>query len=398
MRRIRWALAAALAAALLVPPAGLGDPVGDAGTIDAQIAELRAIIESAKSRESVLTTDLAAAAEQIDLVESEVARLGARLAALEAELASHRARLAELRALYAEQTRRLVLLVRDERVAQQRLEERIVDLYQGGQPDEIEVLFLVTSLDELISQLDYLDQIARQDQQIAASVGAARAQVAEARRETVRIRADEAQTTALLAARTTEQRQAYAELVAERDQLVAAQADRQALLETVRSQRGEAAENLERLERAGAQLAEQIRASSSAAGSSPTPQPQAVSGAGFIWPVNGAVTSGYGQRWGRLHAGVDIAAGFGTTIAAAASGTVIHAGWLGGYGNLVVVDHGGGLSTAYAHQQQIYVSIGQSVSQGQALGEVGSTGNSTGPHLHFEVRINGTAVDPLGYL
>ncbi len=114
--------------------------------------------------------------------------------------------------------------------------------------------------------------------------------------------------------------------------------------------------------------------------------------------MNGPITSGFGLRWGRLHAGVDIGVGFGTPIRAAAAGTVSYAGWLGGYGNLVVVEHGGGLATAYAHQQRIYASVGQTVAQGDVLGEVGSTGNSTGPHLHFEVRINGSAVDPLGYL
>jgi murein DD-endopeptidase MepM/ murein hydrolase activator NlpD len=99
-----------------------------------------------------------------------------------------------------------------------------------------------------------------------------------------------------------------------------------------------------------------------------------------------------------MHEGIDIAAGLGTPIRAAAAGTVIHAGWLGGYGNLVVLDHGDGLATAYAHASAILVGVGQSVAQGQTLSLVGSTGNSTGPHLHFEVRVNGSAVDPLLYL
>ncbi len=99
-----------------------------------------------------------------------------------------------------------------------------------------------------------------------------------------------------------------------------------------------------------------------------------------------------------MHEGIDLGAGFGTPIRAAAAGTIINAGWLGGYGNLVVIDHGGGISTAYGHQSSIAVGNGQSVSQGQVIGYVGSTGHSTGPHLHFEVRVNGAAADPLGYL
>ena len=85
-------------------------------------------------------------------------------------------------------------------------------------------------------------------------------------------------------------------------------------------------------------------------------------------------------------------------MGAAASGTVVFAGWLGGYGNLVVIDHGGGLSTAYAHNSSVAVTVGQSVETGQVIASSGNTGNSSGPHVHFEVRVNGTAVDPLGYL
>ena len=116
------------------------------------------------------------------------------------------------------------------------------------------------------------------------------------------------------------------------------------------------------------------------------------------WPVSGPVTSPFGWRWGRMHEGIDIATGYGTPIGAAAGGTVIYCGWMGGYGNLVVIDHGGGLATAYGHQSAIAVGCGQYVGRGQTIGYVGSTGHSTGPHLHFEVRINGSPVDPLGYL
>jgi murein DD-endopeptidase MepM/ murein hydrolase activator NlpD len=104
------------------------------------------------------------------------------------------------------------------------------------------------------------------------------------------------------------------------------------------------------------------------------------------------------MRWGRMHEGIDIGCAYGAPNRAAAAGTVIYAGWMSGYGNLVVVDHGNGLSTAYAHASSLAVGIGQSVAQGQTVSYVGSTGHSTGPHLHFEVRVNGVAVDPLAYL
>ncbi|MGC1309197.1 MAG: peptidoglycan DD-metalloendopeptidase family protein [Phormidesmis sp.] len=120
---------------------------------------------------------------------------------------------------------------------------------------------------------------------------------------------------------------------------------------------------------------------------------------GYIWPTNGTVTSGYGWRWGRMHRGVDVAGPVGTTVVAAASGVVEQAGWnSGGYGNMVEIRHADGSLTRYAHNNRLNVSSGQTVSQGQKIAEMGSTGYSTGPHLHFEVHQNGGTVNPVAYL
>jgi murein DD-endopeptidase MepM/ murein hydrolase activator NlpD len=125
----------------------------------------------------------------------------------------------------------------------------------------------------------------------------------------------------------------------------------------------------------------------------------------FIWPVQGPITSPFGYRTDPVtgatafHAGIDIGASCGTPIKAAGTGTVLTAGWnSGGYGNMTLINNGGGLSTLYGHQSSIIVTAGQSVTQGQVIGYVGSTGKSTGCHLHFEVRVNGNPVDPMGYL
>jgi peptidase M23-like protein len=119
----------------------------------------------------------------------------------------------------------------------------------------------------------------------------------------------------------------------------------------------------------------------------------------FKRPLPGArQTSGFGMRGGVLHAGIDIAAAPGTPIGAAAAGSVTRAGWFDGYGNCVDVNHGGGYMTRYAHMLRVSVRVGQSVAQGATLGLVGSTGDSTGPHLHFEIRLNGNAVNPVPYL
>jgi murein DD-endopeptidase MepM/ murein hydrolase activator NlpD len=121
---------------------------------------------------------------------------------------------------------------------------------------------------------------------------------------------------------------------------------------------------------------------------------------GFIWPADGVISSGFGWRWGRLHAGIDIAAPTGTPILAASSGVVDYAGWSdGGYGNMIDIRHSDGTITRYGHLSEIFVKEGQSVGQGQSIAAMGSTGFSTGPHLHFEIRPNGGgAIDPMAFL
>ncbi|MFI5385429.1 MAG: murein hydrolase activator EnvC family protein [Fimbriimonadales bacterium] len=138
-------------------------------------------------------------------------------------------------------------------------------------------------------------------------------------------------------------------------------------------------------------------------GEKPHPLPP-YSGGRFSRPVNGRMTSGFGMRFHpilhitRMHSGCDFGAPVGTSIHAAASGVVINSSYMRGYGNVVIIDHGGGISTVYAHCSRIVVSDGQTVKRGQYIANVGSTGLSTGPHLHFEVRVNGRPVNPMRYL
>jgi murein DD-endopeptidase MepM/ murein hydrolase activator NlpD len=168
-----------------------------------------------------------------------------------------------------------------------------------------------------------------------------------------------------------------------------ARAEKAAALRDVRGQRHETEKELAAMEREQARIRGQLQGSAG---------PNKRGSGRFIWPMNGTFTSPFGMRWGRLHAGIDIAAPIGTPIRAADTGTVQIASWYGGYGNYTCIGHGGGISTCYGHQSSIGVSVGQTVSQGQIIGACGSTGHSTGPHLHFEIRINGDPVDPMGYL
>ena len=139
-------------------------------------------------------------------------------------------------------------------------------------------------------------------------------------------------------------------------------------------------------------------------GDTPPPAPTAVplpppsTSGGMVWPTNGVVTSLFGPRWGRQHQGIDIAANTGTPIYAAQSGTVVNAGTLGGFGTMALIDHGDGFTTIYGHMSELYVSAGEYVNQGQTIGLMGCTGSCTGPHLHFETRVNGIPQDPMLYL
>ena len=149
----------------------------------------------------------------------------------------------------------------------------------------------------------------------------------------------------------------------------------------------------------------QQEAARQAASQSGGEAPSYTQGSGVLsWPCNGPITSPYGYRVHPIfgttiyHSGIDIGVDYGTPIHAADSGTVIYAGWISGYGNAVIIDHGNGMQTLYGHNQSLNVSEGQSVSKGQVIAFAGSTGNSTGPHCHFEVQVNGSAVDPMGYL
>jgi murein DD-endopeptidase MepM/ murein hydrolase activator NlpD len=384
-------LAAVFAAAVVVGvPSALGQSAWEKKQyVDSQISGLQAQIAQARQREGVLSTEIDDASSRIDGLAGRIGELSSSLAVLERELAAHRDRLARLRTQFEEQTRHLQRLRQQHQVAQRRLGERLVQLYETSETTELDVLFQAESLVDLIEQLDYFNQIGDQDKRIAETLARLKVEMRIARQKTARLKAEVAEATAILARKTEEQRAARAALLAQQNALAAARDSKESLLANVEEDRHEAEEDLAAMQAASASLGAQIR--SSQGSSSPAP-----SGSGLIWPVNGVLTSGYGWRWGRMHEGIDIAAPCGTPVRASDSGNVIFSGWMSGYGNLMVIDHGGGLATAYAHLSARYA--GGAVSQGQTIGAVGTTGSSTGCHLHFEVRVNGSPVDPMGYL
>ncbi|HEU4480793.1 MAG TPA: M23 family metallopeptidase, partial [Actinomycetota bacterium] len=190
-------------------------------------------------------------------------------------------------------------------------------------------------------------------------------------------------------------REERADVLAERNAVLA---DKRQILAKVESDKARYEALEDRLDRESSQIQALLSQGSSGSGPLPT------GGGQLLWPAAGPVTSPYGYRthpiFGdqRLHTGIDIGAPYGAPVIASDAGTVSFAGVMSGYGNVIVVDHGGGLATTYNHLSSFSVGSGQSVGRGARIGSVGCTGYCTGPHLHFEVRVNGSPVDPMPYL
>ena len=382
---------------LAIASPAAADLGGHKHAVDDQIAGLHSRIDAAKAQEQTLTSQIASVTTRIRSLEAQAGDVSTRLATLQDDLRLHRQRLGKIRSLYQFQTQRLSVLRRDYAVALKRLNSRLVSIYESGQPSTIEVVLGARSLQDIIDQIDYLNTIASQDRQIVSQVAEGRLRVQQARARTLKMQASIAAETRVIAYRVTQQAALRTHLISSRNLLASTRAAKQHDLAATREQERQWTQEANSLSTISAQLASQIQAAQASPPPSGTSAP-AASSRGLIWPVNGPITSPFGMRWGKLHPGIDIGAPMGTPIKAAASGRVILAAYSGGYGNLVVIDHGNGLATAYAHQSRIAVSVGQQVGQGQVIGYVGSTGYSTGPHLHFEVRVNGTPVDPMGYL
>jgi murein DD-endopeptidase MepM/ murein hydrolase activator NlpD len=395
-RRAGLVAAAAVVLAALVTGVAVGDPGADKTRVDSRLGGLRDKAVQQQRQAGVLTEELSAVAQQVRELRAGVDAQRARLAVLESTLANARTRLASLERTIAAQTERLTRLRGQYDIALRRLERRVRALYMTDGPDTLSFVLGTASFSDLIDNLDLLGRIGRQDEEIAARVKRARDGLADARRRTTVARAEAARVEAAAESATSEQRGLVERLVASRDALTAAQREKHSTLSSIRENRDEVLAEIEDLEAQSAALAARIRAAQEQSSTSGAP---VVSGSGQLsWPVSGPVTSGFGSRWGRMHEGIDIAVGQGTPVHAAAAGSIIYAGWMEGYGNLVVIDHGNGLSTAYGHNSTLASSVGQTVSAGQVIAYSGSTGHSTGPHVHFEVRVNGAPVDPLGYL
>ena len=387
MGRITLALVVAL---VCVTPA-LGSDIGRKQQIDTKISSLKERLAVQKQREQSLRDQVAGYTSRIRSLEARVGDVSLRLTTLESDLSLHQRRLDALNALFDLQTNRLEFLKEQYATSVETLNRRLVDIYESEPASTLEVVLGASSIQDALDQVQYVNEIGEQDRRIAAQVRYAKLQVTAARAKTKKLRSTVHGETAIISARAAQTRDVRDELVGAAGDLAATKENKLTDLSKLTSAEQAEAGEIDALQAASNDIAARIRAAQ--VGESSTP-----SSAGLIWPLSGPITSPFGWRWGRMHQGIDIGVPMGTPIKAAAAGTIIYCGWESGYGNLTVIDHGGNLATAYGHQSSIAVTCGEHVAQGQVIGYVGCTGHCTGPHLHFEVRVGGNPVDPMGYL
>jgi murein DD-endopeptidase MepM/ murein hydrolase activator NlpD len=381
---------------LLVATPAAGDVGSQKAAVDSKISQLQARIAAARAREATLSKQIAGVTTQIRALETRVGDVSNKLGVLQNDLALHQRRLDKLNELFRLQTSRFDFLRVEYAASVARLNFRLVQIYKQAEPTTVDVVLNARSLTEMLDQFDYFNAISRQDKRIAVQVGQAKELVRAAREDTRKVKVHVASEAQVIQVRAQQVVVVRDRLLASKGQLAGARKAKEHALTITQDTEKEFVAEIDALAKVSAALTAKIQSAQSSSGAY-TP-PAGTSSHGLIWPAAGPVTSPFGMRWGKLHPGIDIGAPYGAPIVAAAAGRVIYCGWEGGYGNLTVIDNGNGIATAYGHQSSIIVACGADVTQGQTIGYVGSTGYSTGPHLHFEVRVNGSPVDPLGYL
>jgi murein DD-endopeptidase MepM/ murein hydrolase activator NlpD len=394
MRRILVALSGAVALATSLVPAAAADP--ELEKIERRLDRRQEQLKEAKEESRGVRGQLSLAQERRSGLTAQVRLLQADLATAQTKLAEVEAALEVARHELKVWTKRLERARADLLAQQEILNAKAATAYKLGPTAYAEAIFGADDLGSLADRTFYVERVLSVGADLLAGVNVSRELVA-IRQDRVGIYEDGVS-------------QRFRQVRRQTERIAAMKEQQQALLDQIDLEIEFTVDTLddlnsarERYEEAVAQLeAESARIQGLIQGSGSVGSGKY--GGELFWPTNGPIVSGFGYRthpvYGttRFHSGVDIDGACGQPIWAAEKGTVLSAGYNGGYGNATVIDHGGGLSTLYGHQSSIGVSSGQKVSRGQQIGLVGTTGLSTGCHLHFEVRVNGEPVDPVPYL
>jgi murein DD-endopeptidase MepM/ murein hydrolase activator NlpD len=391
VRKTFWLpLTLALAAFLLMPMPGLSE------SLNGRIQHQRNKVAQKLHHEGVLTTTISTFNNRIDGLQGSIRSLQAREERIQTTLDQKRAELAAIQNKLQVVRDRLARLRARLALAKKQLAARLIDEYESDEPDLVTVILEAHGFDDLLTKADFMQRISRQDQQVVGVVKVLKAQTTKQANELAVLQQKAQDAANAIAAQRNAVAASKGKLVSTRNALQRARDGRQAVLARVRSSRVHAQEDLKVLLAQQSRIESQLRNAAPNAFNGPVKQ-----GSGrLIWPVNGPITSPFCERraWEACHPGIDIGVPTGTPIHAADSGRVTIAGWVSGYGNYTCIQHTASMSTCYGHQERILVSVGQGVAQGQVIGISDCTGLCFGPHLHFEVRINGTPVNPLNYL
>ena len=286
------------------------------------------------------------------------------------------------------------------------LEKRVRDIYINGQISYLDVLFGAQDFGDFLTRMDLLKRVMIRDSELVANVLAYQTEIKEVGKQ---LEADK-RIQEELAAKAEEAKNISLEKVAKQQALIDLMQNDKAIYDQQYDEMMASSAEVERLiqeskyRKAAEEEARRRQEQMAQMGNVDGGYVMQNYGGGMIWPISGPITSEFGWRThpifgsARFHSGLDIGGDYGMPIHAAQSGVVIEAGWIGGYGNTIMIDHGGGIVTLYGHNESLAVGVGQSVNQGDVIAYCGSTGNSTGPHCHFEVRVGGEPVSPWDYL
>lgn len=385
---------------VVAAPAAGSDLDDDLSGVRSEMTALRSQISDAAAEQSEVAQAVVAAAEALDAVDRELLAVTVRFDSVTAEIDVASSALDVVRSALADQFEELAVVRTQKDEAESDARDSLVAAYVGGSVTQPSIAFSAEAVSDVDVALAYFD-LMTESRAAAADRYAAMVEV-ESQKE-AEIRESEflvqAEVDALEVLRA-DVNSIKVEREARQVELDLVLADQEALLARVNAEIDEFEGELTSLEKEESSIRAEIAAAAAAAAA---PKVTTSSG-GYVRPVPGGVSSGFGMRihpiygTSKMHTGWDMNASQGDPIRAMAAGTVILAGVKGGYGNTIMIDHGGGLVTLYAHQSKLGASVGDRVTSGEVIGYIGSTGLSTGPHLHFETRVSGNPVDPDRYL